>query len=101
MDPGPGLYRIRINGRLGATALSAFPAMVSQLEGGETVLTGLLADRSAVFGVIGEIEALGLDLLELRRLLPRAKSPSSGEALSPDHGCCRPHAGNHDGANSG
>lgn len=86
MDPAPGLYRIRINGRLGATALSAFPAMVSQLEGGETVLTGLLVDRSAVFGVIAEIEALGLDLLELRRLMPRAKSPSSGEHLSPGHG---------------
>ncbi|MDB5067615.1 MAG: hypothetical protein JWM18_4049, partial [Chloroflexi bacterium] len=39
MDPAPGLYRIRINGRLGATALSAFPAMVSQIEAGETVLT--------------------------------------------------------------
>jgi hypothetical protein len=59
--------------------------MVSQLEAGETVLTGLLADRSAVFGVIAEIEALGLDLVELRRLLPRAKSPSSGEDLSPGH----------------
>ena len=74
MDPAPGLYRIRIHGRLGATALSAFPAMVSQLEAGETVLTGLLEDRSAVFGVIAEIEALGLELLELSRLPPRAKS---------------------------
>jgi hypothetical protein len=73
MDPAPGLYRIRINGRLGATALSAFPTLVPQVEGGETVLTGLLADRSAVYGVIAEIEALGLELLELRRLLPRSK----------------------------
>jgi hypothetical protein len=74
MDPTPGLYRIRITGHLGATALSAFPTLVSQVEGGETVLTGLLADRSAVYGVIAEIEALGLELLELRRLLPRSKS---------------------------
>ena len=28
-----------------ATALSAFPSMVSELKGSETVLTGLLADR--------------------------------------------------------
>jgi hypothetical protein len=27
--------------------------MLSELEGGETVLTGLLAYRSAVFGVLG------------------------------------------------
>jgi len=64
----PGLYTIRIRGRLGATALSAFPTMMSELEGSETVLTGLLKDRSAVFGVLAQIEALGLDLVELRQI---------------------------------
>lgn len=64
----PGLYAIRIRGQLGATALSAFPSMVPQLRAGETVLTGLLQDRSAVFGVLAQIEALGLDLLELRKI---------------------------------
>jgi hypothetical protein len=64
----PGLYAIRIEGRLGATALSAFPSMVSEIEGGETVLTGLLEDRSALFGVLAQIEALGLELLELRQI---------------------------------
>ena len=62
---------IRIRGRLGATALSAFPTMVAELTGGETVLTGLLEDRSAVFGVLAQIEALGLELLELRQIRPR------------------------------
>ena len=70
----PGLYAIRINGRLGATALSAFPSMVSELKGSETVLTGLLEDRSAVFGVLAQIEALGLELLELRQIRARATS---------------------------
>jgi hypothetical protein len=64
----PGLYAIRIKGRLGATALSAFPTMASEVEGGDTVLTGWLEDRSAVFGVVAQIEALGLELLELRQL---------------------------------
>ena len=64
----PGLYTIRLEGRLGATALSAFPNMVSELEGSETVLTGLLEDRSAVFGVVAQIEALGLELIELRHI---------------------------------
>jgi hypothetical protein len=64
----PALYRIRIRGRLGATALSAFPSMVSELEGGETVLTGLLEDRSALFGVLAQIEALDLELLELQQM---------------------------------
>ena len=64
----PGLYAIRIRGRLGATARSAFPTMRSEVEGGDTVLTGLLEDRSAVFGVVAQLEALGLELLELRQL---------------------------------
>jgi hypothetical protein len=63
-------YRIRITGRLGATALSAFPTMGSQVRGGETVLTGSLEDRSAVYGLLAQIEALGLDLIELRRVGP-------------------------------
>ena len=85
MATSQGLYTIRIKGRLGATALSAFPSMVSELKDGETVLTGLLQDRSALFGVIAQIEALGLDLLELRRQVPaRPKSPGSGDNRSPD-----------------
>jgi hypothetical protein len=59
---------IRIKGRLGATALSAFPTMVPEVEGSDTVLTGALTDQSAVFGMLAQIEALGLELLELRRV---------------------------------
>ena len=62
------LYAIRIKGRLGATALSAFPAMAHQLKGSETVLTGWLKDRSALFGVLAQIEGLGLELLEVRQV---------------------------------
>jgi hypothetical protein len=70
VDHAPNLYSIRLDGYLGPTALSAFPGMVSQLKGGDTLLTGLL-DRSALYGVLAEIEALGLDLVELRRLTPK------------------------------
>jgi hypothetical protein len=58
--------------------------MVSELKDGETVLTGLLEDRSAVFGVLGQIEALGLELVELRQIRVRAKSPGSDDDRSPD-----------------
>ncbi len=64
----PGLYTIRIKGRLGATALSAFPTMVPEVEGSDTVLNGSLTDPSALFGVLAQIEALGLELLELRQI---------------------------------
>ena len=73
----PGLYMIRIKGRLGATALSAFPSMVSESEGSETVLTGLLEDQSALYGVLAQIEALGLELVELRQIPARPTSRES------------------------
>jgi hypothetical protein len=77
-----GLYEIRIRGRLGATALSAFPSMGSELKGGETVLTGVL-DRAALFGVLAQIEALGLDLLEVRRIAAQSQPHESGADRSP------------------
>jgi hypothetical protein len=82
MDSAPVLYAIRIRGHLGATVLSAFPALVSRWRGGDTVLTGLM-DRSALYGVLAEVEALGLDLVEIRRLRPQGRSPGSGDSRSP------------------
>jgi hypothetical protein len=61
-------YQIRISGWLGETIRSAFPALSAQVEGGDTVLTGVLIDRAALYGVLAEMEALGLDLIEVRRL---------------------------------
>jgi hypothetical protein len=59
--------------------------MVSELKGSETVLTGLLEDRSALFGVVAQIEALGLDLLELRQIRARPTARESGDH-PPSHG---------------
>jgi hypothetical protein len=52
--------------------------MVSETEGGETVLTGWFEDRSALFGVLAQIEALGLELLELRQIAAGPTSQKSG-----------------------
>ena len=82
MDPEPAPYMIRIHGHLGATVLTAFPAMVPQWRGEETVLTGLL-DRSALYGVLAEIDALGLDLLEVRQLELDPGSPEPDDGRSP------------------
>ena len=73
MDPASARYTIRINGHLGPTVLSAFASLESHLRGAETVLTGFM-DRSALYGVLAEIEALGLDLLEVRQLEPQRGS---------------------------
>jgi hypothetical protein len=55
---------------LSETLLSAFPGLDAEVEGGDTVLSGRLPDRSALHGVLAQIEALGLELLEVRRERP-------------------------------
>ncbi len=67
---GPQQYEICVRGRLGETMRSAFPALRAQARGQDTALTGALPDQAALHGVLAEIEALGLELLEVRRLPP-------------------------------
>ncbi|HEX6452408.1 MAG TPA: hypothetical protein VF060_23475 [Trebonia sp.] len=59
-------YQIRVRGLLGRTIRTAFPALRAQTQGMDTVLTGLLPDQAALYGVLAQIEALGLELLEVR-----------------------------------
>lgn len=78
-------YEIRVRGLLGETISSAFPALRARADGGDTVLMGVLADQAALYGVLAEVEALGLELIEVRRLSPREsrEPPTSHDARSP------------------
>ena len=68
-EPGrTACYEIRVRGQLGETLLGAFPGLHARANGAETVLTGDLPDQAALHGVLAQIEALGLELLELRRM---------------------------------
>jgi hypothetical protein len=64
----PMRYEICVGGRLGDLIRSAFPDMDVRHRGGDTVLSGTLADRAALYGVLSQIELLGLELIEVRRL---------------------------------
>ena len=66
----PQRYQIYVRGRLGQTICSAFPALHAGADGGDTALTGVLTDQAALYGVLAEVEALGLELIEVRRLPP-------------------------------
>ncbi len=59
-------YEIRVQGALSDALLGAFPGLTAEVRGGETVLSGAL-DQAALHGVLDQIEALGIDLLEVRR----------------------------------
>jgi len=78
-----GCYEIRIGGLLGEILLGAFPGLHAETEGSETVLTGVLPDQAALYGVLAQIEGFGLELLEVRRLpAPGTESSGSDEAGS-------------------
>jgi hypothetical protein len=90
---GPGQqpqhYEIRVRGHLGQTLRAAFPSLRVRTQGHQTVLSGPLADRAALYGVLAEIETLGLELVELRQL---ALDPQP----APDSTC--PRAANPEGS---
>jgi hypothetical protein len=66
----PLRYEICVRGQLGRAMRAAFPAFQFQLRRHDTVLTGQLRDHTQLYGVLAQIETLGLELLALRRLPP-------------------------------
>ncbi|MFY9668732.1 MAG: hypothetical protein WAK44_12375 [Trebonia sp.] len=68
-------YQIRVRGRLGRTMRAAFPALDAQVHDEDTVLTGVLTDQAALYGALAQMEALGLELLEVRRESPGGVTP--------------------------
>jgi hypothetical protein len=61
-------YEIRVRGHLGPRMLRAFEALSAQQTGEDTLLKGCLPDPAALYGVIARLEALGLELVEIRCL---------------------------------
>jgi hypothetical protein len=64
------VYELRIRGRLSSTLINEFEelSLAAGVEPVETVLAGPVQDQAALHGLIRRIEALGLELVELRRL---------------------------------
>lgn len=59
-------YSIRVRGVLSETLLGAFPGLTARVAGFDTVLGGSLTDQAALHGALSQVEALGLELLEVR-----------------------------------
>jgi len=71
-----GSYEIRVRGRLSDSLVAAFEGMRASVEPVETVLHGPVQDQAALYGLLDRIQALGLELVEVRRL----PDPPAGEA---------------------
>ena len=63
-------YLISVRGHMGEMILQAFPSLDAEPSGNCTLLRGTLHDQAALHGVLAQIEALGLELVEVRQLPP-------------------------------
>jgi hypothetical protein len=68
------VYEIRIRGRVSQTVLDTFEQMESSAERVETILHGPVRDQAELHGLLHRIQALGLELVEVRRL-PESDAP--------------------------
>jgi hypothetical protein len=61
-------YEIRVRGLLEGSLLHAFPALSADRRGADTVLSGELPDQAALYGVLTQIESLGLELVAVQQV---------------------------------
>jgi hypothetical protein len=65
-----GGYEIRIKGRVTDSFRIAFEDLSVTVNPVETVLRGVDLDQAALYGILDRIQALGFELVEVRRLPP-------------------------------
>jgi len=61
-------FEIHVRGQVPPDALEELDYLTLRHEPAVSVLTGVLPDQSALFGVIARLQDLGLELIEFRRL---------------------------------
>jgi hypothetical protein len=61
-------YEIRIRGRLSKSALLAFENLTATTKPATTILSGTIPNQEALHKLLGKLQALGLEVVELRRL---------------------------------
>jgi hypothetical protein len=61
-------YEIRIKGRLSDSLCGAFEDFSAAVKPAETVMRGELRDQSELHGVLDQIQSLGLELIEVRKI---------------------------------
>ena len=71
-DPGqPTVYQIRIKGHLNDQWTNWFEGLTITLEeDGSTLLTGLVVDQAALFGLLKKVRDLGMPLISINCVEP-------------------------------
>lgn len=63
-------YQVKVRGQLSPALTAEFEqlGLLADVEPVETQLRGPVVDQAALYGLVRRLEALGLELVELRRL---------------------------------
>jgi hypothetical protein len=64
----PLRYEIRVKGRLTDEELGSLDGVAAHVEPAGSVLVGDLVDRAALHGVLHRLRALGIEVIEMRRV---------------------------------
>ena len=80
----PTTYEIRISGTLPEDVAEEFGDVQVMATAVSTVLSGDLADQSALLGLLARLRALGLTVLEVRRTLAVTEPDPPPEEDPPD-----------------
>ena len=80
----PTAYEIRVTGTLPDDAVAEFGELHVATTDVTTVLSGDLADQAALLGMLARLRAMGLDVVEVRRVLRPPEEPATEPAAAPD-----------------
>jgi hypothetical protein len=61
-------YEIRVKGRLSDTVTEVFEDFTASVKPAETTLRGQIRDQAELHGLLEQIQSLGLELIEVKRL---------------------------------
>jgi hypothetical protein len=75
----PGIYQVRVRGILDKKWSSWFDGFtITPKKDGECLLTGLVSDQAALYGLISKIGSIGLPLLSVQRVEGEGQSSEEG-----------------------
>jgi hypothetical protein len=73
-------YEIRVSGLIGADVLKDCGDLSIATTEASTALSGSVADQAALLGLLQRLRALGLDIVEVRRVLEGPETRSGKES---------------------
>ena len=72
---GTRAFEVHVRGELPPAALEELGDVTARVVPAQTVLTGVVPDQAALLGLLGWLQSLGLEVVEVRRVPGVAEAP--------------------------